>query len=55
MAKITLKDLSHSYLKTQSSDVDWAVRNVNIDLHYAFNNLGKRLYQLWALRVAELR
>ena len=31
MAKITLKDLSHSYLKTQSSDVDWAVRDVNID------------------------
>ena len=31
MAKITLKDLSHSYLKTQSSNDDWAVRNVNID------------------------
>ena len=31
MAKITLKDLSHSYLKTQSSDGDWAVRDVNID------------------------
>ena len=31
MAKITLKDLSHSYLKAQSSDADWAVRNVNID------------------------
>ena len=31
MAKITLKDLSHSYLKTQSSDADWAVRDVNID------------------------
>ena len=27
MAKITLKDLSHSYLKTQSSDADWAVRD----------------------------
>ena len=31
MAKITLNDLSHSYLKTQSSDSDWAVRDVNID------------------------
>ena len=31
MAKITLKDLSHSYLKTQSSDSDWAVGDVNID------------------------
>ena len=31
MAKITLKDLSHSYLKTQSSNADWAVRDVNID------------------------
>ena len=31
MAKITLKDLSHSYLKIQSSDADWAVRDVNID------------------------
>ena len=31
MAKITLKDLNHSYLKTQSSDTDWAVRNVNIE------------------------
>ena len=31
MAKVTLKDLSHSYLKTQSSDADWAIRGVNID------------------------
>ena len=31
MAKITLKELSHSYLKTQSSHTDWAVRDVNID------------------------
>ena len=31
MAKITLKNLSHSYLKTQSENSDWAVRNVNID------------------------
>ena len=31
MAKITLKNLSQSYLKTQSENSDWAVRNVNID------------------------
>ena len=31
MAKVTLKDLSHSYLKNQSSDADWAIRGVNID------------------------
>ena len=31
MAKITLKNLSHSYLKTQSINSDWAVRDVNID------------------------
>ena len=31
MAKITLKNLSHSYLKTQSESLDWAVRDVNID------------------------
>ena len=31
MAKVTLKDLSHSYLKAQSSDADWAIRGVNID------------------------
>ena len=31
MAKVTLKGLSHSYLKTQSSDVDWAIRDVDID------------------------
>ena len=31
MAKVTLKDLSHSYLKTQSSDADWAIRGVDID------------------------
>ena len=31
MSKITLKDLSHSYLKFQSKDEDWAIRNVNID------------------------
>ena len=31
MAKVTLKDLSHSYLKTQSPDADWAIRGVNID------------------------
>ena len=31
MAKITLKDLSHSYLSKQSSDADWELRGVDID------------------------
>ena len=31
MAKITLKDLSHSYLEKQQSNSDWALRDVNID------------------------
>ena len=31
MSKITLKDLSHSYLEKQNSNDDWALRNVNID------------------------
>ena len=31
MAKITLKDLSHSYLEKQNIDSDWALRDVNID------------------------
>ena len=31
MAKITLKDLSHSYLEQQNNNSDWALRNVNID------------------------
>ena len=31
MAKITLKDLSHSYLEKQNSNSDWALRDVNID------------------------
>ena len=31
MSKITLKELSHSYLQSQNKDEDWAVRNVNID------------------------
>ena len=31
MAKITLKNLSHSYLTKQSNDQDWALRDVNID------------------------
>ena len=31
MAKITLKNLSHSYLTKQKSDSDWALRGVNID------------------------
>ena len=28
MAKITLKNLSHSYLSKQSNDADWALRGV---------------------------
>ncbi len=31
MAKITLKDLSHSYLAKQYNNADWALRGVNID------------------------
>ena len=31
MAKITLKDLSHSYLEKQNNNSDWALRDVNID------------------------
>ena len=31
MAKITLKDLSHSYLEKQSNNSDWALRDVNIE------------------------
>jgi len=31
MAKITLKNLSHSYISKQSNDADWALRDVNID------------------------
>jgi len=31
MSKITLENLSHSYLKTQNIDADWALRNINID------------------------
>ncbi len=31
MAKISLKNLSHSYLEKQSSNADWALRDVNID------------------------
>jgi len=31
MAKITLKNLSHSYLKKQNNIIDWALRDVNID------------------------
>jgi len=31
MSKITLNDLSHSYLDKQNSDVDWALRNINIE------------------------
>ena len=31
MAKITLKNLSHSYLSNQNNDTDWALRGVDID------------------------
>ena len=31
MSKITLNDLSHSYLDKQNSDADWALRNINLD------------------------
>ena len=31
MSKITLNELSHSYLQSQTKDEDWAIRNVNID------------------------
>ena len=31
MSKITLKSLSHSYLEKQSSDSDWALRNIDLD------------------------
>ena len=31
MSKITLKDLSHSYLEKQNSNDDWSLRNINID------------------------
>ena len=31
MPKITLNNLSHSYLDKQNSDSDWALKNINID------------------------
>ena len=31
MSKITLNDLSHSYLDKQNSDADWALRDINLD------------------------
>ena len=31
MSKITLDNLSHSYLDKQNSDADWALRNINLD------------------------
>ena len=31
MAKITLKNLSHSYLTKQNNNGDWALRGVDID------------------------
>ncbi len=31
MSKITLENLSHSYLNKQNSDSDWALRNIDLD------------------------
>ena len=31
MSKITLENLSHSYLEKQNSEHDWALRNINLD------------------------
>ena len=31
MAKITLKNLSHSYLTKQNNELDWALRRIDID------------------------
>ena len=31
MAKVTLKNLSHSYLKKQEKDSDFVLTNINID------------------------
>ena len=31
MAKVTLKNLSHSYLTKKNNEEDWALRGVNID------------------------
>ena len=31
MSKITLSNLSHSYLDKQNSDADWALRDINLD------------------------
>ena len=31
MSKITLKELSHSYLDKQSSNSDWALRDIDLD------------------------
>ncbi len=31
MSKITLDNLSHSYLDKQNSDADWALRDINLD------------------------
>ena len=31
MAKITLKNLSHSYLEKQNNNADWALRDISID------------------------
>ena len=30
MAKVTLKNLSHSYLTKQNNDIDWALRGVKL-------------------------
>ena len=31
MSKISLKNLSHSYLAKQSKDLDWALRDINLE------------------------
>ena len=31
MSKISLKNLSHSYLTKQSKDLDWALRDINLE------------------------
>ena len=49
MAKITLKDLSHSYLKKPSNnaDADWALKDINIDWK------DGELMPYWALLAVE--
>jgi hypothetical protein len=39
MSKVTLKNLSHSYLKKQEKDSDFVLTNINID----WNDIGTKL------------